>query len=287
MEKIILACDLDNTLLYSYRYRQPGDICVEWINGKRQGYMTPKTIRLLRKLTENICLIPVTSRSADQYRRIQWPGGCQPEYAVTTNGGLLLHNGETDREWQAQSLEIARPFQEELYQLHHLLEKQNTYRSVRIVDEMLLYACCREGEAFAASNCDFAKQSDYRFACCREKEPSATFPVHRKDISLASVISGKKIYFFPPQMNKGQALLRLRQRTGVSFVVSAGDGIMDIPMLLEADLAIIPDSLRKMIYEVRQDEKFVFSSKKELAVCPGGRNFAEFLLQTAVCWQKM
>jgi hypothetical protein len=90
MEKILFACDLDNTLIHSWRHRKSGDVCIEHIGEKEQGYMSPKAAELYRSLPENILLVPVTTRSVDQYRRIEWPGNREPELAVTTNGAILL-----------------------------------------------------------------------------------------------------------------------------------------------------------------------------------------------------
>ena len=44
MKNILFASDLDNTLLYSYKYKKKGDICVEFNKGKEQGFMTQKMI---------------------------------------------------------------------------------------------------------------------------------------------------------------------------------------------------------------------------------------------------
>ncbi len=49
--------------------------------GKRAGVYEPKSSSLL---------VPVTTRSVDQYRRIRWPGSREPDLAVTTNGAILL-----------------------------------------------------------------------------------------------------------------------------------------------------------------------------------------------------
>lgn len=40
MGTILFASDLDNTLLFSHRHRQPEDRCVERLNGAEQGFFT-------------------------------------------------------------------------------------------------------------------------------------------------------------------------------------------------------------------------------------------------------
>ena len=96
MKDIVFASDLDNTLLYSKSHKREGDVCVEHIKGEAHGFMTPLAVEHLREVSQKVRLIPVTTRSVEQYRRIEWPEGTAPEYAVTTNGAVLLHGGEVD-----------------------------------------------------------------------------------------------------------------------------------------------------------------------------------------------
>ena len=44
MGTILFASDLDNTLLFSHRHRQPGDRCVELLNGAEQGFLDRKSV---------------------------------------------------------------------------------------------------------------------------------------------------------------------------------------------------------------------------------------------------
>ena len=73
MGTILFASDLDNTLLFSHRHRQPGDRCVELLNGAEQGFFTQRTLDLLPQVVQRVQLLPVTTRSIEQYRRIRWP----------------------------------------------------------------------------------------------------------------------------------------------------------------------------------------------------------------------
>ena len=66
MNNILFACDLDNTLIHSWKHRKDGDICVEWIDGKEQGYMSEKVCVLLRHVIGKVDFVPVTTRSVAQ-----------------------------------------------------------------------------------------------------------------------------------------------------------------------------------------------------------------------------
>ena len=93
MGTILFASDLDNTLLFSHRHRQPGDRCVERLNGAEQGFFTQDTLDLLPQVVRRVHLLPITTRSVEQYRRIQWPDGTAPRIALTANGGTVRWTG--------------------------------------------------------------------------------------------------------------------------------------------------------------------------------------------------
>lgn len=63
MDRIVFACDIDNTLIYSRKHPHEGWPCVEWIHEKEQAYMSPVTCGLLRQVREKVLFVPVTSRS--------------------------------------------------------------------------------------------------------------------------------------------------------------------------------------------------------------------------------
>ena len=66
MKRILFATDLDNTLLFSHRHRQPGDRCAELWNGAEQGFFTPETVDLLPQAARQVRLLPITTRSIPQ-----------------------------------------------------------------------------------------------------------------------------------------------------------------------------------------------------------------------------
>ena len=59
-------------------------------------------------MVQRVQLLPVTTRSIEQYRRIQWPEETVPRWALTANGAVLLRDGVMDRDWYAQSREMVR-----------------------------------------------------------------------------------------------------------------------------------------------------------------------------------
>ena len=105
--------------------------------------------------------------------------------------------------------------------LRDLLERisaREDVTSARIVENMYVYAAC--SDAAAAERCAAAWAQD------------APFQME---------VSGRKVYWFPPGIDKGTALRRAAGRYRPERILCAGDSVIDVPMLRRADLAMIPD----------------------------------------------
>ena len=110
----------------------------------------------------------------------------------------------------------------------------------------------------------------YLFVYCREGvDPQAEGERLCALTSLRVMASGKKLYLLPPPLNKGMAVWRLLERFGSGRCICAGDSEMDLPMLIQADVAIVPARLAGTLSE-------------DAHICPEDRVFSEFALQTAV-----
>lgn len=251
MKQVLFACDLDNTLLFSHRYARPGDVCVEWLEGKEQGFMTPWVWETLSRLPENVRLLPVTTRSVEQYRRICWPEGHVPEYAVTTNGGILLGPEGPETAWQAEAQALAEPYQAALREMHEKLPEWSWCLRRRMVDGLYLFAVCPEGTDMKAAA-----------AICRPLTP------------LTVEASGRKLYLLPPGLEKGTAVERVCGYFMADILICAGDSALDLPMLRLADVALTPDRAlagRVAALVCALEGQRVF-------VCPEGVRFSEFVL---------
>lgn len=210
--KVLFACDLDNTLIHSYKTRRAEDICVEIYEGREQSFISPRALDLLKKVSEQNFFIPVTTRSITQYRRIFWTEDFKPRYAVVANGAYLL-----DGERQGNFLrEVATPYETELNRQLTLADK-NIFTIAQIVDESFLFLRCR----------DDLNAADFNF-----------------DTNLTVQHTGKKIYLFPPRINKGEALSLLIKKFSPDKVLAAGDSVIDLPILELADVAFGKKNLR-------------------------------------------
>lgn len=216
---ILLACDLDNTLIYSYKKLLTRRRLVEEKEGKALSYMTEFSYQELLRLPSYIQFLPVTTRSLEQYERICLP--VQPSYALAANGGILLIDGKIDQEWYRESKRISKASEKEFEKALRVLEKDlNLSLAPRMVDGLFL----------------FTKSND--------KDKTIETLNAKLDEAQASVFSnGQKVYVVPKGLNKGKRLSDLRARLGSPYMVACGDSLFDVPMLLEADFAIYPEEL--------------------------------------------
>ena len=209
--------DLDGTLILSAAKKRPGDIVCEYKDGAEISCITAIQAELLPQLSG---IVPVTTRSVEQYRRIRFPQGFCPEYALTDNGGMLLINGEPDPEWAAWSLSLTRECEQELLHCRRIME-QDEHRSfeIRMVDGLFL----------------FTKSDRPGLSLERLKAEAPD--------SLSCFSTGQKLYVLPAGLCKGRAAKRLARRLNAERIICAGDSLMDIPLLDIADTAIFPEDI--------------------------------------------
>lgn len=216
---MIFATDLDNTMIFSHE-RVVGLenklYCVEYYNGNPISYMTHSAIQMLKILINKISVIPVTTRSILQFKRIEIFS--TTEYAIADNGGVILHNGIIHSEWNNYIQNILMN-----YDLNGTFEIFNSLPSLisppRIVDGKFVFA--------KSDNIDLCKE----YLKCK------------LDTKIWQVsFQGKKIYAIPIDITKGNALKYIRENLiyDNQLIVSAGDSNLDLSMLDYSNYSIIP-----------------------------------------------
>ena len=96
---IAFHTDLDNTLIYSYKHDiGPQKRNVELYQGREISCITEETYHLLQLVKNEMLIVPTTTRTLEQYQRIDLGIGPFP-YALVCNGGVLLVNGVPDEAW--------------------------------------------------------------------------------------------------------------------------------------------------------------------------------------------
>ncbi|MED4403804.1 HAD family hydrolase [Metabacillus fastidiosus] len=225
---MIFASDLDQTLIYSRRAFRT-DVAeeeiqlIETLEGREISFMTKEAIKLLSELASNILFIPVTTRTREQYKRISiFNNNRFSNYAVTANGGFILREGEVDKEWD-KLIQL---------KLKDCSYKQDILKKFKEIshDEWVLKE-------------RIAEDLFYYFIVDREKIPYdelEMFTTWLETQGWNHSLQGRKLYFVPKPVNKRDAVLYLKQVTNEEFVAAAGDSLLDLCMLENADFSIIP-----------------------------------------------
>lgn len=276
---IVFHTDLDNTLIYSYKH----DIgeqkrCVELYQGREISYITQETYRLLRMLSgqkEQVLIVPTTTRTVEQYQRIDLGVGSF-RYALACNGGVLLVNEcaccanertdicnfahKKEESWYRGSWEMIR-------------EDESWYRvSLGLIQDSVGELRRALGILDRDPRRNFALRfirDLFVFTKCREPEAVVTDLKKTLNVGLVDVFNnGVKVYVVPKVLNKGKAVERFREYVGADYVIAAGDSEFDISMLEAADLGFAPPALARC---------YSFSGKVNCLL--GERIFAEAMLE--------
>lgn len=226
----LVASDLDRTLIYSSAALQlampdaeaPRLLCVEVYDHKPLSYLTETAAALLDELARTTVFVPTTTRTREQYGRIHLPGPA-PRFAICANGGHLLVDGESDRDWQRQ---VARRLAEECASLAevraHLLAAADPawLLKERVAEDLFAYLVVERPLLPE----DWVKELG-EWALTRGWTVS---------------LQGRKIYAVPGPLTKSAAMNEVARRTGAALTLAAGDSLLDADLLLAADRAWRP-----------------------------------------------
>lgn len=132
---IIFNSDLDNTIIYSYKHEiGPAKRCVEIYQGREISFITDKTYELLKSVSEKVLMVPTTTRTVEQYDRIDLGIGAF-KYVLACNGGVLLVDGAEDVPWYQESLALVTDSKSEIEKALKILEKdENRIFEIRYID---------------------------------------------------------------------------------------------------------------------------------------------------------
>lgn len=207
----VFFSDLDHTLIYSYRRTiDGGKVLVEQLDGKEQSYMTEYAFSFFRD-AEWLSLVPVTTRSEAQYRRLLIPEVFHIQYALICNGGKLLVRGVEDQEWSKETKELALDDLPDMERIGEELQKMSG-RDIRKPECYYSYVKTEKPERV----CEILET----------RNPKGNIRIEHDH---------SKVYLFPVNLNKGMAVRRFMERFGTDVSVAAGDSIIDIPMLNAVD----------------------------------------------------
>ncbi|PKG24037.1 hypothetical protein [Niallia nealsonii] len=223
----MFASDLDRTLIYSQRALETLQTPltekmrpVEKRNNEDVSFMTKDSFFLLQEIAKECLFVPVTTRTYEQYKRVFIFGKEIPvDYSVTNNGSHIYYRGELIKEWKTK---VLFRLEEECIKKELLLEqleKFNVKGTLKIADDLFFYYILNQELSTDEKN--------------RMTEMA-------KAVGWKVSLQGKKLYFMPLPICKGEAIKYIQKREGITTVFGAGDSILDAPFLAVCDSPFIP-----------------------------------------------
>lgn len=224
---LLLACDLDGTLIYSQRRAgaavPAGDlVCVEALDGRPISFLTRAAYAGLLALNRSVDLVAVTARSVAQYGRVSLP--MSQRYAVLANGGMLVEDGVPDAAWSAsmtRRLREVAPLGEVLRHVEQVCDRAWT-KKITVVESMF---CCAVvdadvlPQAFVPDERGWAEPRGWRVS-----------------------LQGSKFYVVPQPLDKSAAVAEVARRMGADTVLAAGDALLDADLLRTATRGVHPSA---------------------------------------------
>jgi phosphoserine phosphatase len=223
---VLCATDLDRTLIYSRGALEAhGDtkrslVAVERHEGKNASWMTEQAAATFAGLHKRAAVVPVTTRTPEQWHRVRLPGA-PARYAVTANGGVLLVNGRPDHSWDAvvaAELVQCAPLAEIWAHMSQVCRPEWTVK-LRNARGMFCYAVLhrkRVPAGFVAEASGWAEQRGWQLS-----------------------LQGRKLYWVPRSLTKSAAVAEVARRLEADVVLAAGDSLLDADLLDYADRAIV------------------------------------------------
>lgn len=227
---MIVASDLDRTLIYSNRALAelgfpPGTSLkpVEIKEGKWVSYMTEASYALLQEIDRKYLFVPVTTRTTNQFNRIViFQRDIPLSYAITANGACILKEGEPFGEWS------------------EIIESKMKTDSAMM--EEMVSVLAKEEFTFHGQ---IKKVEDYFFYyLLAEPLPAGERQSLHKLLSPFGwrvSLQGRKLYFIPQTINKGDALEFIRVITGAKAIAGSGDSMLDWDFLIRCRDRTVPN----------------------------------------------
>ncbi|AEE44361.1 hypothetical protein [Cellulomonas fimi] len=226
---VVVACDLDRTLIYSAAALRlggededaPAMTVAEVFDGEPISFWTRDAEQMLGDLVEASTFVPTTTRTRKQYARVRFPEP-GPRYAVTSNGGHILVDGEPCADWSRavrERLDECAPLTEVVDHLAAVGDDA-WVRKHRVAEDLFTYLVVHR-DALPPSFVDDLTQ------WCAERGWTVS-------------LQGRKVYCVPMPLTKSAAVAEVAQRVGAGRTFAAGDSLLDADLLEHADVAFRP-----------------------------------------------
>jgi hydroxymethylpyrimidine pyrophosphatase-like HAD family hydrolase len=226
---MIFASDLDRTLVYSKRaIEELGEFDrtalkpIEKKDNDWVAFMTEQSFLALKELSLTSLFVPVTTRTTEQFNRfLIFKKDIPLKYAITSNGANIIYKGEIMKDWS-----------------EHIFNRMN---EESVPQKELLAKLKREGFQIDGQ---IKQAENLFFYYILNSLPPA---LDRKAINDLAVsygwrisVQGRKLYFIPRAISKGDALEYISKLEGKEVIAGAGDSVLDWDFLKNCKYRYVP-----------------------------------------------
>ncbi|QHC57208.1 sucrose-6-phosphate hydrolase [Rathayibacter sp. VKM Ac-2760] len=215
--------DLDRTLIHSARSvgaHREGLAVVEHIDGSASAFAPAGLAADLTALATGSAVVPTTTRSVAQLRRVTLFDDVPHRFEIAANGGVILEHGAPDPEWSARVAEAVRDTGVSVPHVRDLAAGLVPGATARVVDDVFVYLVSPDAESAEEATVLLGPVAvGLGWRCSRQ---------------------GRKVYLVPEVVEKAVAVAEVARRLGARIVLAAGDAELDRRMLREADHAVVP-----------------------------------------------
>lgn len=246
---MIFASDLDSTLIYSSRHctliNEKELMPVDFYNDRMCSFITKPMQNTLQHINESMLFVPVTTRSRDQYSRIKYVYDIlNPKYAVVANGGIILKNGIELLDWSdISSTKIKQVVStRDMIELCSFFLKSDLVKTYKTCEDLFIYSILDEeklADSISRGEIDINYFKVLRSFC--------------KDYNYSVSRQGKKVYIVPKCINKYDPIDYIKQLEDINVLVSAGDSLLDYPLIKNSTYGIIP-SHGELLCNLQEEE---------------------------------
>lgn len=232
--RVVVAADLDRTLVYSAAAlmldaADPGVrrlLCVELYDGLPLSFVTEDAAAGIARLNAAGVLVPVTTRTVEQYQRIALPGPT-PRFALCANGGRLVLDGVEDLDYsrriEARLATTGAPLAQMRAELQRVSDPGGGVpfvTKVRDASDLFCYAVVERDRLPKG-------WVEHLVGFCAERGWTVS-------------VQGRKVYLVPVALTKGAAAREVAEMLGADRLLAAGDSLLDADLLEAADEAVRP-----------------------------------------------
>ncbi|MBO3443383.1 HAD hydrolase family protein [Clostridium sp. CCUG 7971] len=213
---MIVFSDLDRSVIYSNKFLNTDRKYenIEIYNNKDISYISLDTIKYIKKIQEDGLFIPTTTRTFEQFKRINFSSkNIEFTWAITSNGGTILRDNKIFDKWNKEVdkiLQKACPI-EKMVSDFEKYTRLPGITNFKIAEKLFFYIVVDYNE----------------FKVSMIEEYTSTLGSK----NWTFYVSGRKIYFLPKDISKENAIDYLVNYLEIEKFSVIGDSTMDLGML--------------------------------------------------------